>query len=129
MEISLFLAKVLGLYLVLVSIAILLRPKRFQDMIRDILGSPAVQSLGGIIALLIGILLVVSHNLWVADWRVLITLFAWAGLIKGILYLYTPELIPKLTAKFQKTPNLYIIGVIDLLIGLFLLYKGYINQM
>ncbi len=46
-------------------------------MLKDFAIQRGVLLLNAIITPIIGILLVVSHNLWVADWRVVITIIAW----------------------------------------------------
>ncbi|HAK53772.1 MAG TPA: hypothetical protein DCM54_17980 [Gammaproteobacteria bacterium] len=38
----------------------------------------------GYITLLLGLVTVIAHNVWVADWRVIITVLGWTTLIKGI---------------------------------------------
>jgi hypothetical protein len=39
---------------------------------------------------IIGLLIVVSHNIWVKDYRVVITIFGWLSLVKGIAYMAFP---------------------------------------
>ena len=38
----------------------------------------------GYITFLLGLATVVAHNLWVADWRVAVTILGWITLVKGI---------------------------------------------
>ena len=80
MELSVFLAKVLGLYLVIVAPAALLNRKHFPRLIKEFSDSLAMVVLSGFVALVLGLLLVVSHNVWTADWRVIITLLGWVTL-------------------------------------------------
>ncbi|MGI9531889.1 hypothetical protein [Lutimonas sp.] len=37
-----------------------------------------------ILGILIGLLNILLHNVWVKDWRILITLFGWFSLLKGV---------------------------------------------
>ena len=82
MELSVFLAKVLGLYLVIVAPAALLNRRHFPRLIKEFSDSLAMVVLSGFVALVLGLLLVVSHNVWTTDWRVIITLLGWLTLIK-----------------------------------------------
>lgn len=62
MEVSIFLAKVLGLWAFIVSLAVLVRPKLFETVVKEINRSDAFLYLTGFLSLIIGILIIVSHN-------------------------------------------------------------------
>ncbi len=81
--------------------------------------------LSGVIAFGIGLAQVLSHNLWVADWRVLITLFGWAALLKGLMLLYFPKKILAVSKGITKTGLLQVILTIYLLAGIYLVYVGF----
>lgn len=125
MEISIFLAKLLGLYLTIVSIAMLIHAQKFRNLIPD-LTTPAFNFLGGVMALLLGLLIVLSHNIWQADWRVLITLLGWMTLIKGVARLFIPNAANKLSVKYIENSAVYYVTVVILLIiGIYLSYVGF----
>ncbi|MFC1638867.1 META domain-containing protein [Patescibacteria group bacterium] len=56
----------------------------------------------GYITLLMGLVTVLLHNVWVADWRVAITVLGWSTLIKGIMKVGFPEHIHKQAQRFKK---------------------------
>ncbi len=70
MDISLFLAKVFGVYLMVASIAVTLRRKELVPAIEQLFDNRPLVLIMSIFALVVGILLVVSHNVWVAGWPV-----------------------------------------------------------
>jgi hypothetical protein len=45
------------------------------------------------VLLICGVLMVMGHNLWVADWRVLVTITGWATLLKSVALLLAPRLM------------------------------------
>lgn len=45
----------------------------------------------GILSLILGLASVILHNIWVLNWHVLITIFNWLALLKGITVLGWPE--------------------------------------
>ncbi len=55
----------------------------------------------GYITLLMGLVTVILHNIWVADWRVAITIVGWSTLIKGIMKIGFPEHIHKQAQRFK----------------------------
>ena len=129
MELSIFLAKVLGLYFLIVSLGMIFNAGRFKPLIIDLIKSPALMFLTGFLALIIGILLVVSHNIWTADWRVVITILAWLSLIKGTIRIMVPQFAVKTIKKCtENNISYYISGLITLGIGLFLIYHGYLQN-
>lgn len=127
MDISIFLAKALGLYLVIISISMLINVSRFTSILNDIIDNPSLLLFSGALALIFGILLVLTHNIWQFDWRVVITIIAWLSLIKGIIRVLFPQLSFGLIRYFsQNTTAYYLSGLISLLLGVFLCYFGFI---
>ncbi len=56
----------------------------------------------GYITLLMGLVTVILHNIWVANWKVFITILGWSTLIKGIMKVGYPEQIHKQAQRFKK---------------------------
>jgi hypothetical protein len=102
---------------------------RFRPLIIDLIKNPPLLFLSGFIALIVGILLVVSHNIWAADWRVVITIVAWLSLVKGIIRIMVPQFGIKSTQKFMESNIYYYISAIfTLLIGIFFICHGYFHD-
>jgi len=125
MEISIFLAKVFGLYIGILSLLMIFFPARFQVMIDDMLNCPAVLSLSAVITLILGILLIVSHNIWVADWRGVVTVLAWLVFIKGVIRVFAPQSGVNMVKSIESSSYYIAIGVIYFVIAAYLLYKGF----
>lgn len=126
MEITIFLAKVIGWYFVIMSLFVLFRQEATKSVVMDILAQRALMFFIAIVSLILGLMLVVGHNLWVMGWPVIITLVAWLVLISGILRLVAPELSIKI-AQWWLINRVYlrVAAVIYLLIGIYLLYRAY----
>lgn len=80
----------------------------------------------GYITLLLGLATVASHNLWVKDWRITITLIGWITLLKGIEKVIRPGRVNKLAQKFERLQNIW--GLVILLIGIWFLWMGISHQ-
>ncbi len=78
----------------------------------------------GAMALIVGLLVVLNHNIWTTDWVGLVTLLGWIALIKGVLMVLIPKKAPKWGLKISDNA-LFITSVIMLLIGLYLTYTGF----
>lgn len=125
MDCSKFLAKVIGIYLILVSFAMLSHVHLFITNVNYLIHDVPLMFVMGFITMILGILIVVSHNVWQFNWRLIITLIGWLTLFKGLSLLLYPHLIDQVTRLFLQDVNVaYVIAFIDLLIGVLLSYVG-----
>ena len=46
-----------------------------------------------LLLLICGLLMVLGHNLWTADWRVLVTVVGWMALIKSLVFFIFPGVL------------------------------------
>lgn len=122
-NISLFLAKFWGYYLIIFFTILSFNPKRILQILKDLKDQKFV-ILISFIAIIIGLLNILAHNVWEADWRLIITLIGYISLIIGLaLFIF-----PTRTSKFLNFINVKFVQLLYmllLLIGLFLLNKGY----
>jgi hypothetical protein len=70
----------------------------------------------------LGLITVILHNLWVADWRVAITILGWSTLIKGIRKIGFPEQIHKQAQAFSK--HQVASTVFMIILGIWLAWEG-----
>ena len=126
MDVSRFLAKVLGLYLIIVSVAMLTNMQQVMVYIAGIMDSPPLLFVTGLFTLILGLLMVVSHNVWQWNWRVLITIIAWLVLLKGSCIALDPQWIDSISLQFIQNPAVaYTAAGIDLALGILLCYFGF----
>ena len=124
MDTSLFLAQFFGLYFVIVGIAMLVRFKLMTELMTKMASREFIY-LSGFVTLLMGIPLVLLHNVWDGSWRVIITILAWITLFKGISRIFFPEVVAGWSKKiFQNTKSLQFLLWILIIFGLYLLYIG-----
>jgi hypothetical protein len=69
--------------LLAVGAGILINPKPFHTMAGEVVRSVTLVYLFGLFDFAAGLAIVLTHNVWVANWRVLITLIGWLMLIRG----------------------------------------------
>ena len=125
METSIFLAKVIGLSGAISTLAIIIRYKAFAEMEEHASRNPVILYLSGLTFIVLGSLLVSSHQVWTRDWRVIVTIIGWLLLVKGVLRIFFPELVIKLLARKKNNRNFMIAEVAVLLVSLCLFYQGF----
>ena len=127
MEISIFLAQILGLVYLVIGVGVIFNSGYYHDMMKDFLKSPAILYLGGVMALLVGFLIVTYHNVWEQSWVVIITIIGWIALVKGVVLLVFPELALSSSKSFLKTKEAFAkYGIFVLALGAILSYYGFV---
>ncbi|MFT5179723.1 MAG: hypothetical protein ACI9GH_000097 [Candidatus Paceibacteria bacterium] len=126
MELSIFLAKLLGTYMIIKGIALIVRKKEMKGFIADFVSNKTVAMFASAFALIIGLAIVIGHNVWTSDWRVLITIIGWIVLIEGLLMFVLPHKKGmEWVSNFTK-PAWYNLGImINLFLGIYLALIGY----
>lgn len=123
---TIVLAKIFGLYFLAIGLAFIINPGRFKKIYQQVAQDENFLLLGGMLALLIGAFVVSVHNNWILAWPVILTILGWWSLIKGFFLLIYPNSIT-LFSFLQNRSNMFYqaISVIYLVLGVFLIYKGW----
>ncbi len=125
MELSVSLAKVFGLWMVLSGLGMLGNAKWYRAVLEDFVKSPALTFVTGAGTMFLGFFLVLKHNIWQGGWPVLITLFSWATLIKGVAYLLFPQTMQNFV-RSMNSPVLFMWGgLVSLALGAYLCFLGF----
>jgi hypothetical protein len=125
MELSHFLAKLLGFYMIVVGIFWMLRREFMLQVVEDYYKSPALVMFTGVFALLGGLALVLGHPVMEVSWRGLITLLGILSLAKGFLRLFALDVCKRLAEKCLQERTYQIVGTLVILLGLYLSYHGF----
>ena len=126
MENSILIAKLMGPVIAVAAIAMLKNPEDLVSMGQEFLKSRALIFVAGVLALLGGLAVVNFHNVWVADWPLLITLFGWAMVVAGVIRMALPDVVQSMgDAMLKRTLFVRLIALVWLVIGAGLTYAGY----
>ncbi len=124
---SIFLARLLGPLFLIVGASVLLNPKTFRTLAGEVIRSVTLVYLFGFLDFAAGLAIVLTHNVWLLSWRVVITLVGWLLLIRGAMRILIPETIMSYAAKaIRNKPLIPVAGGVSGLIGLVLCYFGYV---
>ena len=127
MDISIFLAQALGLFLVISGVALLVRPQAMKDLTDVFSGNRAAVMMGGYLSLIVGIPLVLVHSVWDgALWQTVISVLAWLTLVKDVVRVFAPDTVVSWGRALQRSMGLLkLIILVMVLVGLYLLYVGF----
>src|SRR3954453_10284426 len=93
MQTSVFIARLIGPVMLAVGLAVFANRRAFRDMAGEFLASRALLFLSGLLIMPMGLAIVLTHNVWTADWRVLLTLFGWLNTRGGAVRLPAPDTV------------------------------------
>jgi len=120
------LARLIGPYIIVIGIGLKSNQNVYRTIMVDFEKNQALIFITGIMTFIMGLAIVLFHNIWALDWRILITLFGWAGLIKGAWLIILPNSLTKITKRYTENFKLVLIPwTIMLFVGIFLTLKGY----
>ena len=123
MDNSIFLAKFWGWYLIIFFLILSFNPKRIKQIFTD-LNDEKFLILTAFIAIIVGLVNILFHNVWELNWKIIVTLIGWISLFIGLaLFIFPNRTIPSL-----ELINIKFVQVIYMLLfftGLFLLNMVY----
>lgn len=126
MDSSLLLARLIGPLLVVVGVGVLLNRRHYATMMQRFLDNTELYYFSGVLAFLVGEVLVLFHNLWVWDWRVVITVIGWMSLAKGAVRIVFPAIGLRFAASFTESDRYLNVGAVLIVVfGVWLAYQGF----
>ena len=126
METSLFLAKLIGPLMLVIGAAMLVNQVNMREMAADFLEHRGLIFLSGLLTLLAGLAIVLTHNVWEAGWPVIITILGWLSVIGGAFRIVFPDSVKSMGAAMLDKPGVFTAGgIVQALIGASLCYVGY----
>ncbi|HWB46791.1 MAG TPA: hypothetical protein VG900_15240 [Hyphomicrobiaceae bacterium] len=128
MQTSYFLARLLGPLLLVLGASMAFNAKVYTDMANEFIASRALVYLAGAAALTAGLSIVLSHNVWTADWRLIITLLGWIATLAGISRLLFPDMVRSVgRGMFTSEKPVFITGIVWAVLGAILCFAGYLS--
>jgi hypothetical protein len=126
MQRSIFIARLLGPSLIAIGLSQLVNADVLRTLADQFLQSYALIFLAGIITLVAGLAIVNTHNLWVSDWRVAITIFGWLAVIGGFVRIVLPQQTATIGSTMLAVPYITTFsGIVVTALGAWLTFMGY----
>jgi len=126
MEMAIWISKFLGPVIPVLGIPMILSPTNLQETTRRFLADRPLVLISGVLAMTAGLSIVNTHNVWVLDWPLIVTLFGWALVIGGTSRIVAPRVVDHVGGAMMDRPTMTrIVGAFWTLLGAFLTFKGY----
>jgi len=129
MQTSVFLAQLIGPLFLVMGLGMLVNGEGYRGMAHEFLASRALIYVAGLMAFVPGLAIVLLHNVWSFDWRLIITLLGWISLIGGTFRLLFPSQVTAIgTAMLARRNFLLGGGIATLALGAILTLIGFLWQ-
>ena len=125
MELSLFLAKLFGLYMILVAVIWILRGRVVTDAIEAFFANPGLMFFGGLIAMVAGLAIAIGHPVWELNFRGAITVMGYLSIAKGISRMAFPDSPRAALRRLLEGRAKWVMVVLTLVIGSWLTWRGF----
>jgi hypothetical protein len=79
--------------MLVIGLAVFVNQRAFRELAEEFLASRALIFLSGLLIMPVGLAIVLTHNIWAVDGRVMITLFGWLNAVGGAVRLVAPAYV------------------------------------
>jgi len=124
---TIFLARLIGLFAIFVSLSMIVHKRVMVETTNALLRNGALLLITGMIGLVAGLAMVLSHNVWSGGaLPVVVTLFGWIILIRSLILLFlSPEFKVRLFEMFHFENFFYLYAAISFVFGTYLTWAGF----
>jgi uncharacterized membrane protein HdeD (DUF308 family) len=125
METSIFLAQLMGIFSLAMGFSMLAKRKMLISIFHELSDSRALSYILGTLMFLLGLLVILNHNVWELSPRIIITIIGWIILVEGGSYLFvSKETLSRYLAFLDNRKIYYVIAFGYLVLGSYLAYFG-----
>jgi hypothetical protein len=125
MSISRFIAGLIGPLMIAIAATMLLNVSMFHAMVDQMARNYAIVFLMGMLGLVGGLAILRFHNIWSADWRVIVTILGWLSVLGGIGRMLLADEAATIAQSIIGHGSIRYFAVLPLALGAFLTFKGY----
>ena len=122
MELTILLSKVFGIYFVVVGLMLVLHRGLFKSVVSSFAETPALRFMMGLIMLIGGIFLIVSHQDWSNFASGFISVLGWLVAVKALVYMNLSNNAVRRWTGWYKVGGVYglVAGLLYIALGLYL---------
>lgn len=123
---TVFIAQLMGPIGLAMGFGIFLSKNYYLKTYRNLENETLGVLIGGISALVIGILILLNHNTWSSGPEIAVSIIGWLALVKGILLLVFPKAVDAFGDKIATSGTIPYVGAVALAIGAYLSWVGFL---
>ncbi|RLA63793.1 MAG: hypothetical protein DRQ88_06940 [Epsilonproteobacteria bacterium] len=118
--------KIAAIFYLIMGISLMVRPTIWLNYIDEIRKEKPTPNAYALVHLLLGLFIIVFHNIWVMSPTVIITFVGWAVVVKMVIFLLFPKFLIGLLPKSKNLHTMARIeGIIFSILMFWVLYRNY----
>ena len=126
METSILLARIIGVVYLVMGLSLLFNKEMYNKLMAELKQSGLSKMFMGLLAIVLGMLIVNTHNVWEWTYQGLITFIGWVVLLKWVAMLLWPKQVLNWSDKMSKGSGWRNAALVfSLVVGLYLTYVGF----
>lgn len=125
-ELTIKIAELIGPVYFAVGLGIFFSKDYYLKVYRDLEKETLAVLMGGISSLVIGLVILLNHNIWDSFLASMVTLIGWLALIKGLMLLVFPKAMNKFGDKIAQSGIINFVAFFAILLGAYISYSVYI---
>lgn len=125
MDSTTFIASIWGPILVAVSLGMFTSKSFYEKIYRDIEKDALAALVFGVLAMIVGLAQVQTHNLWGTPAQIVVTLLGWGTLVKGAVMVIAPRLADSASHSWLRLRIMPAVSVGVLVLGVYLTHLAY----
>ncbi len=124
---AIWISKFLGPVILALSIPMIITPSNLRETTKGFLADIPLVLISGILAMTAGLSIVNTHNVWLLDWTLIVTLFGWALVLGGASRIIAPRVVERVGGRMMDRATMTrVVGGFWALLGTFLTFKAYV---
>jgi len=116
------LSQILGTIFTVLGVSMLLNKKGMMSVMEELTSNKVFMWLGGLVALIMGAVIIALNDLWTSGTTLLITILGWLALAKGVALTVFPTKSISFYKKMNKDTTFMLGGLVVLVLGLIMLF-------
>jgi hypothetical protein len=126
MTLTAYVAQLLGVYLVLSGVLMIVREQAMMLLVPKFVDTPPFLYFLSSLRVLIGLAIVLAHNMWIGTLGTVIYVVGWLTILRGIAMLVLPaETERKILTAFSRGNVWYTTAIVAIVLGGWLAYAGF----
>src|SRR3990167_4246317 len=118
-------AQIIGLYLAVLAMVLLSRANYYRALLEHAKSPGFATLIASSLCVLFGIFLVLLHNVWPTEVRIMTSMFSWVFFLSATMWLATPEQTLMLMKKICVGKGYYGMVAFLFFLAFFLIMKGF----
>jgi len=126
MELAIAIERIAAFFYLIMGVSLMVRPEIWLNYIDEIQKDKPTPNAYALVHLLLGLMIIVFHNIWAWNSSVIITFIGYAVILKMVVFLLFPKFLIGLTPKgAQLAKSVRIEGFIFTILMLWVLCRNY----